>query len=148
MSKRLKLRLYEGVVKLTLMFNLWTVLLKKAQRDRVDRTHRRHLRDLVGRYYREDEPTVSRQEVHLETDTVPISVELGERRWTLLGYMLRLPANTPASRAMGAVLPRDLCGRSEARDLRLITSDLDDDHAKRRVQGSDDSEDEERSWYY
>ena len=29
-SKRLKLRLYEGIVKPTLMLNLWTVPLKKA----------------------------------------------------------------------------------------------------------------------
>ena len=57
-SKRLKLRLYEGIVKPTLMLNLWTVTLKKAQRDRVDRAHRRHLRDLVGRYYKEGEPVV------------------------------------------------------------------------------------------
>ena len=68
-SKRLRLRLYEGVVKPTLMFNLWTVPLKKAKRDRIDRAHRRHLRDLLGRYYKEGEPTVSCQEVCLETDT-------------------------------------------------------------------------------
>ena len=43
----------ELVVKPALMFNLWTVPLKKAQRDRVDRTHRRHLRDLVGKYYKD-----------------------------------------------------------------------------------------------
>ena len=68
-SKRLKMRLYDGIVKPTLMFNLWTVPLKKAKRDRIDRAHRRHLRDLLGRYYKEGEPTVSCQEVCLETDT-------------------------------------------------------------------------------
>ena len=93
-SKRLKLRLCEGVVKPTLVLSLWPVPLKKAQRDRVDRTHRRHLRDLVGKYYKEDEPMVSCRDVYLETDTVPISVELVERRWTLLGHMLRLTADT------------------------------------------------------
>ena len=85
-SMRLKLRLYEGVVKPTLVLNLWTVPLKKAQRDCVDRTDRRHLRDLVGKY--------CSRNVYLETNTVPISVELVERRWTLLGHVLRLPADT------------------------------------------------------
>ena len=99
-SKRLKLRLYEGVVKPALVLSLWTVPLKKAQRDRVDRTHRRHLRDLVGKYYKEGEPVVTCRDVYLETNTVPISVELVERRWTLLGHVMRLPADTPANRAM------------------------------------------------
>jgi hypothetical protein len=44
----------------------------------------------MGRYYREDEPVVSCLEIYLETSTVPISAELAERRWTLLGHMLRL----------------------------------------------------------
>ena len=109
-SKRLKLRLYEGTVKLTLMFSLWTVPLKKAQRDRVDRAHRRHLRDLMGKYYKKDEPMVTCRDVYLETDTVPISVELAERRWTLLGHMLWLPADTPASRAVAQYFRKTFAG--------------------------------------
>jgi hypothetical protein len=108
--ERLKLRLYEGVVKPTLMFNLWTEPLKKAQRDRVDRTHRRHLRDLLGKYYKEDEPMVTCRDVYLETNTVPITVELAERRWTLLGHMLRLPADTPANRAVAQYFRKTYTG--------------------------------------
>ena len=94
------------------MFNLWTVdgTTEKAQRDRVDRTHRHHLRGLMGRYYKEDEPMVTCQEVYLETDTEPISVELAERRWTLLGHMLRLPADTPASRAVAQYFRKTFAG--------------------------------------
>ena len=114
-SKRLKMRLYGGIVKPTLMFSLWTVPLRKAERDRVDRTHRRHLRDLMGRHFKEDEPMVSCQEIYLEADTVPVSVELTERRWTLLGHMLRLPAETPANRAMAQYYRKTYVG-GEKRD--------------------------------
>ena len=90
-AKKLKLRLYEGTVKPTLVFSLWTTPLKNAKRGRTDRAHRRHLRALMGRYYKEDEPVVPCEEIYLVTDTVPISVELTERRWTLLGHVLKLP---------------------------------------------------------
>jgi len=109
-SKKLKLRLYNAIVKPTLIYNLWTIPLKKAQRDWIDRTHRRHLRSLMGRYYKEDEPMVSCQEIYLETDTVPITVELAERRWALLGHILRLPGDTPANRAMGQYFRKTFAG--------------------------------------
>ena len=118
-SKRLKLRLYEGTVKLTLMFSLWTVPLKKAQRDRVDRAHRRHLRDLMGKYYKKDEPMVTCRDVYLETDTVPISVELVATS----GH-----AGEPSG---GTVLQEDLRWRSEERDVRRSASHLCDDHGTR-----------------
>ena len=129
-SERLKLRLYEGVVKPTLMLSLWTVPLKKAQRDRVDRTHRRHLRDLVGKYYKEDEPMVTCRGVYLEASTVPASAELVERRWTLLGHMLRLPTDTPASRAMAQYF-RKAYTRREERDVCWSASDTGGDSATR-----------------
>ena len=144
-SKRLKVRLYDGTVKPTLVLSLWTKPLKKAERDRVDRTHRRHLRDLVGRYYKEDEPMVSCQETYLEADTVPVSVELKERRWTLLGHMLRLPAETPASRATTQYY-RKTCAGGERRDtyagahVTSVMTMLRDEYREYTTA------DEERSW--
>ena len=41
---------------------------------------------------------------------VPISVEIVERRWTLLGHMLRLPADTPANRAMAQYFRKTYTG--------------------------------------
>ena len=40
------------------------------------------------------------QDIYTQTDSVPISVELTERRWTLLGHILRLDQETPANKAM------------------------------------------------
>ena len=97
---KVKLRLYNSIVKPALMFNLWAIPLRKEQRDRIDRTHRRQLRSLMGYYYKEDEPMVTCQQIYTETDSIPISVELTERRWTLLGHILRLDQGTPANKAM------------------------------------------------
>ena len=43
---------------------------------------------------------VTCQEIYTQTDSVPISVELTERRWTLLGHILRLDPETPENKAM------------------------------------------------
>ena len=40
------------------------------------------------------------QEIYTQTDSAPISVELTERRWTLLGHILRLDPETPENKAM------------------------------------------------
>ena len=81
---------------------------------------------------------------YLQTDMVPISVELAERRWTLLGHMLWLPADTPASRAVAQYFRKTFVG-GEKREVRRSSNHLRDDHGTRRVPRPDDSEGEERS---
>ena len=43
---------------------------------------------------------VTCQEIYTQTDSIPVSVEIAERRWSLLGHILRLESETPANRAM------------------------------------------------
>ena len=43
---------------------------------------------------------VTCQDIYTQTDSVPVSVEIAERRWSLLGHILRLDPATPANRAM------------------------------------------------
>ena len=73
---------------------------KKRTKRLIDRTHRRQLRSVMGYYFKENDPMVTCQEIYTQTDSVPISVELTERRWTLLGHILRLDPETPANKAM------------------------------------------------
>ena len=54
----------------------------------------------MGHYYKEDEPMVTCQDKYTQTNSVPISVELTERQWTLLGHKLRLDPATTANKAM------------------------------------------------
>ena len=53
-----------------------------------------------------------------------ISVELVARRWTLLGQVLRLPADTPANRAMAQYFRKTFAGgaRREAYAAAQATS--------------------------
>ena len=95
---------------MVLMFNLWTIPARKEQRDRIDRTHRRQLRSVMGHYFKEDEPMVTCQEICTQTDSVSISVELTERRWTLLGHILRLAPDTPANIAIVQYFRKTLGG--------------------------------------
>ena len=63
-STKIKVRLYNSIAKPVQMFNLWTIPAKKEQRDRIDRTHRRQLRSVMGHYFKEDEPMVTCQEIY------------------------------------------------------------------------------------
>ena len=43
---------------------------------------------------------VTCQEIYTQTDSIPVSVEIAERRWSLLGHILRLDSATLARGAM------------------------------------------------
>ena len=79
-STKTKVRLYNSIVKPVLMFNVWTIPARKEQRDRIDRTHRRQLRAVMGHYFKEDESMVTWQAIYQQTDSIPVSVEIAERR--------------------------------------------------------------------
>ena len=96
-TKQTKIRLYNAMVKPILMYNLWAVPFRKDHRERIDRTHRRQLRYLMGYYYKEDEPMVIYQQIYINTNSRPISVDLLRLRRTLLGHILRRSVhNIPA----------------------------------------------------
>ena len=145
-STKIKLRFYNSIVKPVLMFNLWTIPARKEQRDRIDRTHRRQLRSVMGHYYKEDEPMVTCQEIYTHTDSVPISVESTERRWTLLGHILRLDPETPANKAMVLYFWKTIGGVT--RPSYAGAGDVRHDHAERWIQNIYHKQNEAESRYH
>ena len=53
---------------------------------------------------------VTFQEIYPQTDSIPVSVEITERRWTLLGHILRLEPETPANKAMAQYFRKTIGG--------------------------------------
>jgi len=96
-SVEIKMRLYNSCVRSRLLYNAGVSAYTRIQLDRIDAAHRRHLRRLLGIYYPE---RISNQELYKQTDSKPISVDITELRWTMLGHTLRLPEETPGNTAI------------------------------------------------
>ena len=43
---------------------------------------------------------ITNKKLYKATETEPLSITITERRWKLLGYILRLPVDCPAKKAM------------------------------------------------
>jgi len=96
-SVKIKMRLYNSCVRSRLLYNAGVSAYTRIQLDRIDAAHRRHLRRLLGIYYPE---RISNQELYKQTESKPISVDITELRWTMLGHTLRLPEETPGNTAI------------------------------------------------
>ena len=59
--------------------------------------HRRQLRKVIGIQWQHK---ISNNKLYKITETKQLSITITERRWKLLGHILRLPANCPARKAM------------------------------------------------
>ena len=59
--------------------------------------HRRQLRKVLGVKW---PAKIGNKKLYKITNTIPLSTTITERRWKLLGHILRLPAKCPARKAM------------------------------------------------
>ena len=85
------------MVKSVLMYNSGTWGLSKAEELSLDAFHRRQLRQVLGVKY----PARMRNSiVYLQTGEKPLSIQIMQARWRLLGHCLRLHKDTPAKRAI------------------------------------------------
>ena len=94
-NKRIKL--YHSLVKSVLTYNSCTWGMGVQEEREMDSFHRRQLRQVLGVKY----PTTMRNAVVYERAKArPLSVEITEARWKMLGHTLRMHEKTPARLAM------------------------------------------------
>ena len=94
-NKRIKL--YHSLVKSVLTYNSCTWGMGVQEEREMDGFHRRQLRQVLGVKY----PTTMRNAVVYERAKArPLSVEITEARWKMLGHTLRMHEKTPARLAM------------------------------------------------
>ena len=96
-SLPLRLRLYESFVVPVLIYNMGTWGLTKAELDRLDAYHRRHLRQIVGIHWPH---RISNTALYRRCRCHPISEDITSARWRLFGHVLRMPRDTPAQQAI------------------------------------------------
>ena len=92
-----RIRLYETLVKSVLLYNCGTWGVSKDDQRRLNSFHRRQLRKVIGIQWPHK---ISNEKLYKITGTKPLSSTITERRWKLLGHILRLSANCPARKAM------------------------------------------------
>ena len=117
-SIRTKLRLYNALVKPILLYNCSTWGLTQQWSDKLDATHRRHLRRLLGIFYPNHISNIKLYEVCHEE---PLSDYIRKARWSLLGHILRLPPEAPAQMALDTYVTAAFPGRRGRHQTGLMT---------------------------
>ena len=92
-----KLKLYNAMVKSVLTYNSCTWGLTINDEKDLDSHHRRQLRQVIGIKYPHK---MKNEKVYETTKTRPLSVDITEYRWKMLGHVLRMNEDTPARKAM------------------------------------------------
>ena len=92
-----RIQLYETPVKSVLLCNCGTWGVSKDDQRKLNSFHRRQLRKVIGIQWPHK---ISNNKLYKITGTKPLSITITERRWKLLGHILRLPANCPAKKAI------------------------------------------------
>jgi hypothetical protein len=96
-STKARIRLYNALVKPHLMYNVVALPLKQTEKDKLNATHRVHLRRAIGNFF---PATLHSEELYIKTDQQPIEVDIVYQRWVFLGHIQRQGEDTPANRAM------------------------------------------------
>ena len=92
-----RIKLYETAVKSILLYNCGTWGVSKGDQQKLNSFHRRQLRKVIGVQWPHK---ISNKKLYETTSTKPLSITITERRWKLLGHIMRLPADCPARKAM------------------------------------------------
>ena len=93
----LKVRLYNAYIRPILLYNSGTWGLTKFWTDKLDATRRRHLRRIVQIVYSNH---ISNRALYIKCDSHPISWDVRQARWNLLGHVLQLPPQSPPQAAL------------------------------------------------
>ena len=92
-----RLKLYETLVLSILLYNSGTWGMNLSDEKYINSFHRRQLRKVIGVQWPH---RIRNRKLYEKCNTQPLSITITERRWKLLGHIMRLPANCPARKAM------------------------------------------------
>ena len=89
-----KLKAYKTIAKSVMCYNYQTWGLTKAQREELDRSHRKQLRRVWN------DPNKRNQRLYEESNENKLSDDMRNAKWRAMGHMLRLNRETPCQKAM------------------------------------------------
>ena len=123
-----KLVVYEAQVISVLLYNCSSWSAPKHVIEKLNVCQRKHLRTICNIYY---PGIISNRELYRRCETVPITERVRKARWTLLGHILRMDDNSPASLALRYAITssdsfRGRRGRPRTNLLSIIQTDLEE----------------------
>ena len=124
-SLQRRIQVYEAQVVSVLMYGSCSWAAPKHVLEKLDTTHRRHLRSIMNITWPH---VISNVNLYKRCEVVPLTERVERSRWTMLGHVLRLPENSPAALALTFAL--DGCpaksrrGRHQINLFNTIKSDL------------------------
>ena len=87
-----RIRLYKTLVKSVLLYNFGTWGVSKDDQRKLNSFHKRQLRKGIGIQWLHK---VTNSKLYKITGTKPLLITITERRWKLLGHILKLPVDCP-----------------------------------------------------
>ena len=123
-SEKLRLKLYDSLVKPILIYNAGTWGISKTDEKNLNSFHRRQLRRVLNMKY---PITISNVNLYKRTGTRPLSLEILEARWRMFGHNLRLHPETPANKAMNFYFEEVVQPKFRGRPRTTIVTTLNSD---------------------
>ena len=105
-------------------YNFSTWALTQSELDRLDAFHRRQLRAVIGVRYPDK---ISNEDLYDRTKSVPLSHELFQARWRMLGHVLRMNSELPAKEAMSYYFREEEAGRFRGHPRTTIATVINKD---------------------
>ena len=122
-----RLVLYEALVVSVLMYNSCCWAAPRSALEKLDITHRRHLRSILNYKFPN---IISNENLYKRCETEPLSVKVDRSRWRMLGHILRGPVDGPAYTSLVFALNTlnlpGRVGRPQSKLFSLIKKDLKD----------------------
>jgi len=106
-SLALKIRLYDCYVKSVLLYSV-TWGMTEAVGQSLDAFHRKQLRAMVGVRHPNK---ISNRDLYSNCNANPLTTDIAARRWSFLGHVLRMPADSPPQLSLDLAVSGDLRGR-------------------------------------
>ena len=128
-SLKKRLRLYGTLVESILMYNCGTWGMSRKDEESMNSFHRKQLRRVLGVRWPH---TISSRKLYNITNTQPISLKITERRWKLLGHILRLKPHTPARKAMRYYFESRTAKKFRGRPRTTIVTTINNDIKRAR----------------
>ncbi len=117
-------------MKSVLLYNSATWGVSKNDQKGLNSFHRKQLRKVVGVHWPH---TISKKKLYNLTKTQPLSITITERRWKLLGHVMRLPVQCPARKAMRYYFEERSCKLFRGRKRTTIVTTLNEDIKRTRI---------------
>ena len=128
--RKRRIQLYGSLVKSILLYNCSTWGISKTTQKKINSFHRKQLRRVINVKWPHK---ISSKKLYEVTNTRPLSIDITERRWKMLGHVLRMNKDSPARKAMKFYFEKRSNKKFLGRKRTTIVTTINNDIQKTRA---------------